>query len=354
MRTAAFDFDIGSSRIPSDPLELRGGRRDGARMAVLDRNAATITHAMFVDIYDYLRAGDLLVLNDSYVLSNSLSFLIGGEPGEVTVCGHEPDGTSMIEVEPRARAKPGLILVSTDDGELACTLLSRYPDQLWKARFAPAERLAPTLERFGRRTDETVSLDPEHWRREPAAYRSVYATKPGSLDIPSAGLHYSDELLGRLTDKGVEMAHVTLHVGATEILAVRHIDEERVEDHEVRPEYFEVTPAAASQVSRARAEGRRVVAVGTTVMRALETVAQRQEAGCVLRAEAGWTDLYIYPGFRFKVVDVLLTNLHRPRSSHIVLTAAFAGKDFVMRAYAEIIEKGGYEFDMFGDSMLIL
>lgn len=354
MKTSAFDFDIGSNIIPTDPIELRGSSRDSGKMVVLDRRAGTIAHKVFTDIYDYLCAGDLLVMNDSYMLSNTLSFHIGNELVRIIVCGHEPDGTSIVEVSPPLKASPGLILVAAADPALSCVLLAEYPDQLWKARFEPPERLAAALDRFGQRSDETVPLNPEHWRSRQAAYRSVYAKKPGSLEIPSAGLHYSAELLERLAEKGVEMAHVTLHVGATEILAVRHIDEEMVEDHEVRPEYFEVGAAAASQISRARAEGRRVVAVGTTVMRTLETVALREGAGDGLRPESGWTDLYIYPGFQFKVVTALLTNLHRPRSSHIVLTAAFAGRDLVMRSYAEIIDKGGYEFDMFGDSMLIV
>ena len=150
------------------------------------------------------------------------------------------------------------------------------------------------------------------------------------------------------------MAYITLHVGVTEVLAVRHISAEEIENHKVNSEYFEVGDTAATQINRARAEGRRIIAIGTTVMRTLESLTVNKETQTTVEAQAGWTDLYIYPGFSFKVVDVLLTNLHRPRSSHIVLTAAFAGKDFVMRSYDEITEKGGYEFDMFGDSMLIV
>lgn len=169
-------------------------------------------------------------------------------------------------------------------------------------------------------------------------------------------------LLRRLPVSSVSPKHLTLqyansleqHVGATETLAVRQISEEEIENHKVRSEYFEVGDKAATQINRAQAEGHRIVAVGTTVMRTLESLMAGKEPKTAIESQAGWTDLYIYPGFNFKVVDVLLTNLHRPRSSHIVLTAAFAGKDFVMRSYGEIAEKGGYEFDMFGDSMLIV
>lgn len=350
MRTADFDFDIGSSTIPTDPVELRGRRRDSGRMIVLNRSTATIEHTMFSNIYDYLRPGDLLVLNDSYMLSNTLSFRCGCEPAQVIVYGHEPDGTSIVEISPGQHARPCLTLTSTDDGQLTCALLAPYPDELWKARFEPAERLTPALEQYGWRFDESTGLK----RTAPGAYRSIYAKTPGSFEIPSAGLHFSGELLSRIAIKGVEIAYVTLHVGATEILAVRHIREEEVENHKVRQEFFEVSAEAATQISRAMVERRRIIAVGTTVMRTLESLAVHNEAGTAVRAQSGWTDLYIYPGFQFKVVNALLTNLHRPRSSHIVLTAAFAGKDFVIRSYAEIIEIGGYEFDMFGDSMLIV
>jgi S-adenosylmethionine:tRNA ribosyltransferase-isomerase len=147
-------------------------------------------------------------------------------------------------------------------------------------------------------------------------------------------------LLTRIVDKGVELAYVTLHVGATEVLAVRHISAEEVENHKVRSEFFEVGAEASTQINRALTEKRRIIAVGTTVMRTLESLAVHNELKAPIRPQTAWTDLYIYPGFQFKVVDVLLTNLHRPRSSHIVLTAAFAGKDFVMRSYARDLGEG--------------
>ncbi|KAL3481405.1 S-adenosylmethionine:tRNA ribosyltransferase-isomerase [Aspergillus californicus] len=355
MKTREFDFIDGGSVIPHDPVELRGKSRDSGKMVVLDRSTAKIEHRAFTSICDYLHSGDLLVLNDSYMLSNRLWFHVDGEPVQLTVGGHEPDGTTIIEIQSEQQLdKPGLILRSMDDQRLTCTLLEPQPDQLWRAKFTPFERLMPTLDTYGECFDETMNLNPAHWKNERQAYRSVYATKPGSLDIPSAGLHFSNELLTQLATKGVEMAYITLHVGVTEILAARHISEEEIENHKVGAEYFEVGAEAAAQINRAQVEGRRVIAVGTTVMRTLESLAINKEPKSTIEPQAGWTDLYIYPGFKFKVVDVLLTNLHRPRSSHIVLTAAFAGKEFVMRSYDEIAENGGYEFDMFGDSMLIV
>lgn len=351
MKVGVFEFDGVGNAIPTDPLELRRGRRDGGRMVALERGAASVEHCMFQDIYDRLRPGDLLVMNDSYVLSDTLAFRCGECAVDVTVYGYEPNGATIVRVGPTADARAGLELRAAEDPALVCTLAAAYPDGLWQARFSPPDRLVPALDRFGRRSG---GIDGRHWRTAPASYRSVYANVPGSLEIPSAGLHFSSEMLDRLARKGVDMAYVTLHVGATEILSVRHISTEEVEDHKVRPEYFEVGEEAAGSITRAAAGGRRVIAVGTTVLRTLETLGLGLEPGAPLRARSGWTDLYIYPGFRFRIVDGLLTNLHRPRSSHIVLTAAFGGTDLVMRSYREIVDRGDYEFDMFGDCMLIL
>ncbi|KAI4162965.1 MAG: hypothetical protein LQ342_003476 [Letrouitia transgressa] len=354
MKTEEFDFNIDSRYMPQDPVELRGKSRDSGRMIVLDRSTSKIEHSVFTNICDYFRSGDLLVLNDSYMLSNTLEFKGGSESTQVVVHGHEADGATIVNIKSEQLAVEGLILTSTNNAQLTCSLIEPQPDRLWKARFEPVNLLVPTLDQYGERSDKTVPLDPTHWKSTPQAYRSVYAKAPGSLEIPSAGLHFSQELLSQASTKGVEMAYITLHVGATEVYSVRHISAEEIEKHSVRSEYFEVGDKAVAQINRARDEGRRVIAVGTTVMRTLESLALNKGAKAAVEAQAGWTDLYIYPGFEFNVVDVLLTNLHRPRSSHIVLTAAFAGKDFVMRSYDEITEKGGYEFDMFGDSMLIV
>ena len=355
MKTEEFDYNADSSVIPRDPVELRGKSRDSGSLIVLNRSSSKIEHTVFSRICDYFRPGDLLVLNDSYMLSNTLKFQSANEPALVIVYGHEADGTSIVEIKSdRLSVEPGLVLTSTDNDRLTCKLIQKQPDRLWKARFEPIEFLIPGLDQYGMRSDETVPLNPKQWKNTPEAYRSVYAKAPGSLEIPSAGLHFSQEILSQATAKGVEIAYITLHVGATEVYAVRHINAEEIENHKVRSEYFEVGDEAATQIRRAQAEGRRIIAIGTTVMRTLESLAIPKNGKTAVQAQAGWTDLYIYPGFKFQVVDVLLTNLHRPRSSHIVLTAAFAGKDLVMRSYDEITKKGGYEFDMFGDSMLIV
>jgi S-adenosylmethionine:tRNA ribosyltransferase-isomerase len=355
MRTREFDFEWDPQAMPRDPVQLRGKSRDSSKMVVLDRSTKSIDHTVFSNICDFFRTGDLLVLNDSYMLSNTLRFHANGTTVQLSVCGHEPDNTAIVSIEPeQSWIAPGVTLTSSDKAELVCHLLECQSDGLWIARYEPIELLMPTLELYGYRLDKTVPLNPGHWKKSRKDYRSVYAKTPGSLEIPSAGLHFSNSILNQALDRGVEFVYITLHVGATETLAVRHISEEDVENHKVRSEYFEVNETAAAQMSCARAEGRRVIAVGTTVMRTLETLAAGKEQRAALQAQKAWTELYIYPGFDFRAVDVLLTNLHRPRSSHIVLTAAFAGTSFVMRCYDEIAERGDYEFDMFGDSMLIV
>ncbi|KAG0266884.1 hypothetical protein DFQ27_009351 [Actinomortierella ambigua] len=354
MKTADFDFSQNPAMMPSDPVDLRGKTRESGRMVVLDRGADAIIHTVFSSIIDYLHPGDLLVLNDSYILSNTLEFNHGDTSMLVSLLGHEPDGTTILDLKGKFHPQPGITLTCKDDPQLSCTLISQRPNALWKARFEPFERLVPTLDAYGTRVDKTIHLDPTLWQTKNQSYRSVYAKTPGSLDIPSAGLHFSAELLDSIVRKGVEIAYITLHVGTTEDFAVSLINAEEIENHKMTAEYFEVGDEAAAQINRAMAEKRRIVGVGTTVLRTLESLAVFQAPKTPIQAKSGWTDLYIYPGFEFKVVDALLTNLHRPRSSHIVLTAAFAGKEIVMRSYAEILEMGEYEFDLFGDSMLLV
>lgn len=364
MKTAQFQFEFDAASVPRLPAELRGAHRGNGRMIVLERRRGTTTHARFSAIEDYLRAGDLLVLNDSYVLPNTLRFHHGAVLAWLTLCGYQPDGTGLASIKWEEPLVEGMTLQSSDDEQFSCTLRARDSAGFWQVAFEPAEALVSMLERYGVRIgalpNQRLGGRPaawgelSSWRTAPAAYRSVYARVPGSLQIPSAGLHFSESILASLSKRGIEIAYITLHVGASELLPARRIREEHIEDHRVGAEFFEVGSTAAAQIRGARAQGRRIIAVGTTVMRTLETLAAGMPAGSELAARAGWTDLYIYPGFEFKIVDALLTNLHRPCSTHLVLTAAFAGYDLIMKSYAEMIAAGGYEFDMFGDSMLIV
>ncbi|OJZ79892.1 hypothetical protein ASPFODRAFT_518954 [Aspergillus luchuensis CBS 106.47] len=330
MKIEELDYTLDRSAMPHDPVELRGQRRDSGKLIVLDRSAANVEHSVFSNVIDYFRPGDLLVLNDSYLLPNSLWFQYGEESTQLTVSGLEPDGSTIIAVKTdKPWVQPGITLVSTNDSQLSCTLLETEPGNLWKAKFEPLDLLTPALEQHGQRLNDGIHIKQEHLQNQPQAYRSVFAKVPGSLQIPSAGLHFSRDLIAQAIAKGVGVAHITLHVGATEIFLSRVINEGDVANHKVRSEYFKLGEKAAAQINQARSEGRRVIAIGTTVIRTLESVARNDNPGGAIMPQEGWTDLYIYPGFGFKVVDVLLTNLHAPRSTHLVLAAAFAGLGLV-------------------------
>ncbi|KAL7913109.1 S-adenosylmethionine:tRNA ribosyltransferase-isomerase [Trichoderma velutinum] len=325
MKAEDFYFKLDLTIVPHDPVELRGKTRDSGRMIVLDRVGRKIEHTIFSTICDYFRPGDLLVLNDSYMLLNMLRFKNGGEVVQVSVYDYEPGNVCVGEIEAEELVE-----------------------------FAPFECLVSTFEQHGQRLDKFSLLHTTYWKAAPQAYRFVFAKKSGSLQIPSAGFHFLSESLAQATTKGVEIAYITLHVATAGTLMDRKIHEENIEDHKVGSEYFEVGETAAAQISLAKAEGRRVIAIGTTVLQTLESLVDNKDPGLAIRARAAWTDLYIYPGFDFKVADMLLTSLHHPRSSHLVLIAAFGGKDLALRGYSEILDKGGYEFDSFGDCMLIV
>ena len=228
-------------------------------------------------------------------------------------------------------------------------LVKRTIEELWLVKFEYEGDFYELLERFGERN---VPLY-KPLRKRLETYRNVYATEPGSLEIPSAGLHFTNELLEKLRRKGVSVVSITLHIGLTELQTYRHIVEENIEDHRVGSEWYRVTPSAARAINAARRRGGRIFAVGTSVVRTLETVAKETPRGIRVQAGEGWTNLYIYPGHRYAMVDAMLTNLHEPRSSHLLLVAAFAGKEFTLDTYRELVRQR-YRFDLFGDSMLIL
>ncbi|HEX4608022.1 MAG TPA: S-adenosylmethionine:tRNA ribosyltransferase-isomerase [Urbifossiella sp.] len=343
MESARFDFDLPPALIPAAPPD--NVPRDHARLVVLDRRDGRVEHRRFDDLGDYLRVGDALVVNNALVSQGELKGVSRGGPVRVTLCGPCEDGWCVL-ARPATRVRRG-VAVRAADGAVRVTFRRPLRDAgMWLARVEHDGDLMALLDRHGDRHSPTLRAlgDRRH------VYQNVYATRPGALEVPSAGLHFTPELLDRLrTAGGVSVAPVTLNVGLTEVETYSHIAADRVEDHRVAAEWYEVPAATARAVAAARRRGGRVVAVGTTVVRTLETAG----ASGRVKPGAGWSDLYLRPGYDFRAVDVMLTNLHRPRSSHLVLVASFAGVDFVMRAYQEIVREG-YRFDMFGDSMLII
>jgi S-adenosylmethionine:tRNA ribosyltransferase-isomerase len=349
MKTSDFNFRVPERLIPLTPPELRGERREDARMVVLNRAEQRIEHDRFDHLGEYFRPGDMLVVNDTMMVHDQLRGWSRRGAFKLILFGHHADGWHAA-VRPASRARRGLV-IKFGYGELKAVLVKQTIDDLWLVRFEHDE-IFDFYELLMEHGERNIPLyKPLRERME--TYLNVYAREPGSLEIPSAGLHFTEELLRRLRRGGVKVVALTLHIGLTELQRYRHIVEEEVEDHRVGAERYRVKASAARAINAARRRGGRVVAVGTSVVRTLETVATETRAGVRVRAGEGWTDLYIYPGHRFKMVDAMLTNLHEPRSSHLLLVAAFAGKAFTLEAYREVV-RAEYRFDLFGDSMLIL
>jgi S-adenosylmethionine:tRNA ribosyltransferase-isomerase len=344
MKTADFGFRVPDRLQPVLPLELRGRHRDDARLAVLHRADRRIDHAHFRDLKSYLRPGDVLVVNNSAVIRDRLKGRSAQGPVTLILYGHHKGGWHA-EISPAERIRRGSV-VRIGGGVLRAILLRPSADDMWIVRFEPAERLYAELKLHGKHQASGL----QRLSKRADSYNNVYATEPGSLEVPSAGLHFTTEILRQIEELGVEIVPITLHIGLSE--KYRHVSTRNVEDHKVGSEWFRVTPSAAAAINRARRRGGRIVAVGTTVIRTLETIARGETAAKISPGE-GWTDLYIYPGYRYKIVDVMLTNLHQPRSSHLMLVSAFAGKELTLKVYREFVRKK-YRFDLFGDSMLII
>lgn len=335
-----FDFVLPQELIAQEPVFPR----DTCRLMVLHRETQTIEHRVFRDILHYLESGDVLVLNDTKVIPARLFARKERTGGKVEILFlGERDGLWECLLS-GSRLRPLQILVLEEDSSIRFEILERK-ESFWILRplFSQGET-QEILSRFGH-----TPTPPYVKKRDIPleVYQTVYARMPGSCAAPTAGLHFTEELLAALEKKGVEKAMLTLHVGPG---TFRPVTAERVENHKMHEEWFSVSQETAAKIQRAKELGKRVVAVGTTTVRALETVALRCGA---LRAFEGTTDLFIYPGFSFRVVDTLVTNFHLPRSTLFLLVCAFGGTAFVKRAYEEAIAQK-YRFYSFGDAMLIL
>jgi S-adenosylmethionine:tRNA ribosyltransferase-isomerase len=339
--TADFDYELPPDRIAQIPLEPR----DASRLLVLHRSSGAIEHAHFGDLGRFLLPGDLLVLNDSRVLAARLvgHRVPSGGRVEALLVHEQAKRTWEALLRPSKRISAGDQL-SFEGAERITTAVvrERLEDGLYVLQFESDER----LEEMG-----TVPLPPyiHAQLKDSERYQTVYAREPGSAAAPTAGLHFTPRLLEQLRSSAVETAFLTLHVGPATFRPV-HVDDAR--RHAMHAEYFRLNAATAEAITRARAEHRRIIAVGTTSVRVLEQVGGELGDGPV-RATAGWTRLLILPGHRYRLVDGLITNFHLPRSTLLMLVAALAGRDLMFAAYAEAIRLG-YRFYSFGDAMLIL
>lgn len=355
MKTALFDYALPRELIAQKPVEPR----DASRLMVLDRQAEAIEHRHFREIEGYLRRGDLLVFNETRVIPARLYGHKVSTGGKVELLMlRRRNATTWEALVGGKRVRPGTRLVFQEVGEESAAAPAAIEAEVVAeteaggrvVRFArPVE---PELERLG-----VVPLPP--YIHEPLSdsgrYQTIYARVDGSAAAPTAGLHFGPDLMLRLRDMGVRFAFLTLHIGLD---TFRPVTEDEVENHRIHTEYCRLPAKVAREVNQARLEGRRVIAVGTTVVRTLEAGAQTCEPGgeCSLSPVAafeGPTDLFIYPGYRFRVVDAMITNFHLPRSTLLMLVSAFAGRDLILRAYQEAVRQR-YRFFSFGDAMLIL
>ncbi|NMA08945.1 MAG: tRNA preQ1(34) S-adenosylmethionine ribosyltransferase-isomerase QueA [Clostridiales bacterium] len=339
MKTSDFFYDLPQELIAQTPLE----KRDSSRMMTLSRETGTVGHRHFFELPTLLCPGDCLVLNDSRVIP---ARLIGadeaGHPIEVLLLRDEGGDVWDSITRPGKRTRVGTKLIF-GDGTLTAEVIS--VDELGNrhVRFSYDGIFLEVLAKLGQ-----MPLPPYITEKlaDPERYQTVYAAHPGSAAAPTAGLHFTPELLKKLEKQGITIARLTLHVG---LGTFRPVKVEEITDHQMHAEFYEVTQAAADRINAARAHGGRVISVGTTVTRTLESIAR--EDGTI-PAAAGQTSIFIYPGYRFKAIDALITNFHLPESTLIMLVSAFAGYEKTMAAYKEAVRER-YRFFSFGDCMFI-
>jgi len=345
VKTSDFDYHLPKELIAQFPIEPR----DASRLMVLDRKTGAIEHRIFHDLADYLAAGDVLICNESRVVPARLFGRKVPTGGKVEMLLVAKRGEQVWEVLTKGRkVKAGTRIELDRDGGRG--VVGEVIGQAGEgARLIEFEaRIEPLLDELG-----VVPLPPyiHEPLEEPERYQTIYARVKGSVAAPTAGLHFTLQLMKELEAKGVEFAFVTLHIGLDTFRPVRT---ENVEDHPMHSEYCQLSPEVAEHINRAKAKGGRIIAVGTTSVRVLETAVRNLEPETWnLKPFTGWTDLFIYPGYQFRAVDALVTNFHLPRSTLLMLVAAFTGKELIDRAYQEAIQRG-YRFYSFGDAMLIL
>ena len=336
-----FDYELPEELIAQTPL----ADRPSSRLLVLDKDTGAVRHTQFREILHYLRAGDCLVLNNTRVLP---ARLFGrredsGAAIEFLLLNQKEDDVWEIIVRPGKKARPGHRVVF-GDGKLTAEILDVVNDGNRLVKFSYNGIFHEILDELGE-----MPLPPYIHEKlaDRERYQTVYSKVDGSAAAPTAGLHFDRELLDEVRQMGVELAFVTLHVG---LGTFRPVKVETIENHKMHSEFYVVDEATARTINRARERGGRIICVGTTSTRVLETLADEQGSMC---AGSGWTDIFIYPGYRFRMVDALITNFHLPQSTLVMLVSALAGREHVLEAYRQAVQER-YRFFSFGDAMLIL
>lgn len=340
MKTSDFYYDLPEELIAQDPLE----NRSDSRLMVLDKETGAVSHHVFREIVDYLNPGDCLVINDTKVIP---ARLIGEREGtgakiEVLLLKRKTGDVWETLVKPGRKAKPGT-RIQFGGGLLVGEVMDIVDEGNRLIRFEFEGIFEEILDQLGQ-----MPLPPyiTHQLKDKDRYNTVYATHSGSAAAPTAGLHFTPELLKTIEEKGIDIARVTLHVGLGTFRPVKVDD---VENHHMHSEFYMIDEDAAEKINSAKENGKRVICVGTTSCRTIESAADENGR---LKPCSGWTEIFIYPGYQFKILDCLITNFHLPESTLIMLVSALAGKEHVLAAYEEAV-KERYRFFSFGDAMFI-
>ena len=335
-----FYFDLPEELIAQDPLK----DRSSSRLLVLDRDTGEVQDRVFRDIVEYLRPGDCLVINDTKVIPARL-FGIKKDTGakiEILLLKRRENDIWETLVRPGKKCRPGTV-IEFGEGLLSGTVVETVDDGNRLIRFSYKGIFEEILDQLGQ-----MPLPPyiTHELKDKNRYQTVYAKHEGSAAAPTAGLHFTNELLKQIEEMGVKVAHVTLHVG---LGTFRPVKVENVLDHHMHSEFYVVEESEARKVNDTKAAGGRVICVGTTSCRTVESASMDDG---ILQAKTGWTEIFIYPGYRFKVLDALITNFHLPESTLVMLVSALAGREHILDAYKEAV-KERYRFFSFGDAMFI-
>ncbi len=341
MNLEDFDYELDQDLIAQTPLK----DRSASRLLVLNKNTGEVEHHHFTDIIDFLQSGDTLVLNDTKVIPARL-YGIKEETNaliEILLLKNVENNVWEALTKPARRVKVGT-KISIGDGMLECTCIEEREEGIRVFELSYEGILYEILEQLG-----TMPLPPyiHEKLKDQDRYQTVYAKNLGSAAAPTAGLHFTENLMTRLKEKGINICYVTLHVG---LGTFRPVSAEKIEDHHMHSEYYEITQATCDMINETKKRNNRVVAVGTTTVRVLESVMNKCGQ---LQEDKGTTDIFIYPGYQFKIVDNLITNFHLPKSTLIMLVSALAGRENILNAY-RIAVKERYRFFSFGDSMFII
>jgi len=357
MKTSDFNFELPKELIAQTPIE----NREGSRLLCLNRKTGKIQHSYFTELIDLLEEGDCLVFNDSRVMpARLLGKRETGGAVEVLLLSEREDNVWECLTRPGAKTKPGTRLIF-GEGELTGIITGITEDgnrliDFYNSEFGirnsefyktTQQNRPPVLQLLNKLGKMPLPPYIHEELNDPERYQTVYARETGSAAAPTAGLHFTEKILEDMKAKGIKLAFMTLHVGLGTFRPVKADD---IEDHKMHSEYFIIPPEAAETINNTKAEGKRVIAVGTTSCRALEAIADENGK---IKTYSGYTDIFIYPGYEFKCINGLITNFHLPESTLIMLVSAFAGREYVLNAYKEAVRER-YRFFSFGDAMLLV